>query len=140
MTDLIQVTPGASPWKPTQDATLEAEYQYYDVPTLGVIRQHGADFLFRCFDDSDPVSFWSYTHLTPGEREWLDAANSSDEFEKKVDSLVASQSAVVAMALVEVGILTAEVVAVLTDENAEEVALALAHDLGEKLRRENPEH
>jgi hypothetical protein len=133
--DIVQIAPGAAPWKPTPDSTLQAEYQYYDVPTLGITRQHGVDHLFQCILDLDPVSYWAYTHVTEDERQHLEDAIDADAFTKTLDSIVCDRAAVLAMAMADVGVLAARPVQDLFEVTVDEAMTELAHDLGSTLRR-----
>jgi hypothetical protein len=59
--DQIVVQDGALPWKPTGGSELVETYAYYDQPTLGLIRQAGVPYVFRCVDLIDErLSLWAY--------------------------------------------------------------------------------
>ena len=80
MADEIFVQRRTLPWQPAENNTETiAEYHRYDVPLVGVVRQSGVDYLFRCLvGQAERISFWVYTILHEGEREALDAADYDD--------------------------------------------------------------
>jgi hypothetical protein len=72
MADELQIHTGADPWKPSDDSELIETYGYYDQPTLGLIRQAGQTYVFRCVDVlADRGSMWAYALLTDQEVEQL---------------------------------------------------------------------
>jgi hypothetical protein len=61
MADQIVIQDGAPPWKPSGGSEVEETYGYYDQPTLGLIRQAGLPYVFRCVDlVDDRFSVWAY--------------------------------------------------------------------------------
>lgn len=61
MADQIMIQEGAYPWRPSGDSELVETYAYYDQPTLGLIRQAGLPYVFRCVDlVDDRLSLWAY--------------------------------------------------------------------------------
>src|SRR3546814_6934174 len=48
MRPVISVQRGAVPWQPANDAELVATFNKFNVPTLGVVRQAGVEYLFLC--------------------------------------------------------------------------------------------
>lgn len=68
MADQIVIHVGALPWEPSPDAELVEAYSYYDQPTLGLIRQAGLPYVFRCVDlVDDRFSLWAYALITDEE-------------------------------------------------------------------------
>lgn len=88
MSDLIALDVGRHPWKPTPESELVIEYQHYDIPLTGVIRQGGVEYLFACLDGAeDNVSVWWYTHITLDQRGWLESAATVEEFHERLHSI-----------------------------------------------------
>lgn len=62
MGDYLQVQEGQRPWRPTPEAKLVTTYNFYNVPTAGVLEHHGANYLFFCVEGiAHPASVWVYT-------------------------------------------------------------------------------
>jgi hypothetical protein len=75
MADLIHAQKGFSPWKPSAEAELVKQYQYYDIPLAGIIKQHGVRYFFTCVAGKDaPVNYWFYARVSPGEEKAFDSA------------------------------------------------------------------
>lgn len=75
MTDQVQVLHGAYPWLPTPGSQLTLTLDYWNRPTLGLIRQLGCDFLFSVYGNSDgDVDLWLIVPLTQVERDVVIAA------------------------------------------------------------------
>ncbi|WP_432957674.1 hypothetical protein [Micromonospora haikouensis] len=105
MGDHLQVATGMPPWRPSADSSLVAEYSYFDFPTSGVIEQHGAEFVFRCFAGADEdVSFWMYTLIQTSERHLLESAPSPQDFERILDEIKFHRPVTVAVAIEGIGI------------------------------------
>jgi hypothetical protein len=97
MADEPQIQTGADPWKPSDDSELVETYGYYDQPTLGLIRQHGLTYVFRCLDDmGDQASIWVYALLTDSEVEQL---NETEDLPARLMELTAGKPLTVAFAL-----------------------------------------
>lgn len=132
MADFIAVTPGSSPWRPTAEAELVAEYEYYDVPLCGVVRQHGVDYLFQClFGATEKVSFWMYMLVSDRERRRLEAAESPEAFDRLVWDAEIDRPVVMALALEEVGIVAHRAVAGHDKDAVLEAVTELANELGQ---------
>jgi hypothetical protein len=71
MADQIIIQDGALPWEPSGGSELIETYDYYDQPILGLIRQAGHPYVFRCVDLIDPYSVWAYALLEEKEVERL---------------------------------------------------------------------
>lgn len=85
MSDLIRLGYGARPWQPSPDAELVAEYQFYDIPLSGILRQGGLEYLFLCLDGAEAnVSLWWYTQVTAERRQWLESAPDQQEFNRRL--------------------------------------------------------
>lgn len=75
MVDVINVQMGAVPWTPAPDAELVAEYDRLDIPTIGVVRQAGVEYLFRCASGhGTAVTAWTYGRLEPDRRTAIEQA------------------------------------------------------------------
>jgi hypothetical protein len=98
MADLIEVESGALPWKPAPDSRVVEVYNEYDVPTAGVVQQHGVDFLFECISEGQSrLSVWIYTLVLPDERAHIEQA--------RMDSALHARAGVLAIALEGLGVL-----------------------------------
>lgn len=68
MADLINIVPGRPPWQPGYDTELTDTFDFHDVPLTGIVAQHGIEYLFQCLiGEMEPLSYWLYTILLPGE-------------------------------------------------------------------------
>jgi len=75
MADQIAIQDGALPWKPSGGTELVETYAYYDQPTLGLIRQAGLPYVFRCIDLLDErFSLWAYALVKDEETALLSEA------------------------------------------------------------------
>jgi hypothetical protein len=102
MSDLLQLEPGQKPWKPSSDAELVETFLYNNMPLVGVIRQLGALFLFRCVEGfADETHVWAYARV---DEENLDKLRRSDELWMPLEDLTAGQRFMVALATDEDGI------------------------------------
>jgi hypothetical protein len=72
MADLIAVSEGALPWAPGPEVSLIDVFDRHDVPTCGVVEQHGALHLFECVvGPGRQLSVWLYAPLAPADYELL---------------------------------------------------------------------
>ena len=79
MSDLVALQLRQPPWKPTPDTEVVAEYQYYDVPLTGVIRQGETEYLFSCLDGhDDTLSLWWFVAITPEQRAQIEGCEHPD--------------------------------------------------------------
>jgi hypothetical protein len=75
MADQIAIQDGGQPWKPSGGSELVETYGYYDQPTLGLIRQAGLPYVFRCVDlVDDRFSLWAYALIKDDEAALLSEA------------------------------------------------------------------
>jgi hypothetical protein len=134
--DQIQVVSGAPPWQPTPDSEVVAEYAYHDFPTVGVVRQHGIDYLFRCIAGADEdVSAWFYVLISGDERELLESAPTPEDFERLLEQIPMHHPAVFALAADGVGIFARQATA-WYDEASARAALARLADQAQELARQ----
>lgn len=76
MNDLIEITIGTRPWLPSEDAEAVAEFDRYNFPTCGIVRQRGELFVFDCVDGHVMEgNVWVYAHVSEGEAETLMSAS-----------------------------------------------------------------
>lgn len=69
MSDQINLAIGAAPWKPSADASIEQEYDRYDMPTAGILSQSGCLYLFECIDGAaQQFNFWAYAPIGSQDR------------------------------------------------------------------------
>ncbi len=88
MSDLAVIQHGRPPWEPSTDSELVAEYQHYDVPLVGVIRQGDTEYLFVCVDGQDEVvSLWWFTAIGSEQRAQIEQAESPDEFGRLLEAM-----------------------------------------------------
>ncbi|MGH3441853.1 MAG: hypothetical protein ACRDUY_07395 [Nitriliruptorales bacterium] len=75
MADFIELAVGARPWQPHPDAEVVSQYNYWNMPTLGVVQLHGQTFLFECLLNPEGESHvWRYVHIAESDHETLEAA------------------------------------------------------------------
>lgn len=75
MNDLIEITIGMRPWLPSEDAEAVAEFDRYNFPTCGIIRQRGELFVFDCVDGHVMEgNVWVYAHVSEEEADTLRSA------------------------------------------------------------------
>jgi hypothetical protein len=128
MADVIHIQRGFAPWQPAPDAVLVKEYQYYEMPTRGVIEQHGVRFLFICAPPSDDeLTGWVYFHLSPREEEMLDNAT-PEEFE---NAIVHTGPCVMAFAVDGLGVVRSYVLDELSQVAFNDVADQFSQELGQ---------
>lgn len=103
MADLIHLALGTPPWAPAHDANVVRIYHQYDMPLLGLVRQHSVDYLFRCIaGEVESFNLWSYTTLSADDVEHLEKAAANrdqDEMDDLVEAIALSRSGVVAVAI-----------------------------------------
>ncbi len=88
MSDLAVLQHGRPPWEPSTGSKLVAEYQHYDVPLVGVIRQGDTEYLFVCLDGQDEmVSLWWFTAVSSEQRAQIEDADSPDEYERLLSAM-----------------------------------------------------
>src|SRR5438874_644462 len=110
MHDAIAVKRGAVPWRPADDAELVIEYDRLDVPTIGVVRQAGTEYLFRCVSGhGSTVSFWTYGRIDDAHRARLEAADGAKAFDEAL-AHAAFFPAVITIAVDGFGVVDAETV------------------------------
>ncbi|MCO6007338.1 hypothetical protein NE236_20365 [Actinoallomurus purpureus] len=79
MNDLIKITIGRRPWLPSEDAEAVAEFDRYNFPTCGIIRQRGELFVFDCVDRHVMEgNVWVYAHVSEDEAEMLMSASGAE--------------------------------------------------------------
>lgn len=124
MADRIELELGHAPWRPSSDSELITTYRYYDGPLLGVVRQHGNDYIFSCLAGEDEtLSLWFYAPIT-GEQQVRFAAMTSEEFNEAWPHTPLAGNTVLAFATERLGIVDSEAV---EDSDDPEIA-------GERLR------
>jgi hypothetical protein len=130
MADVLQVQHGAAPWRPAQDAEAVTEFEYYDVPLSGVVRQHNVDYLFLCAEGAtESVSLWLYLHVTDSERDLLAGAETPEEFDGMVDAMELDRPAVLAVAGEGRGILAYRVIPAADEGSVKQALRELAEEL-----------
>jgi hypothetical protein len=108
MNDRVRIQAGAHPWQPSPESELVATYHQYDKPLVGLLRQNGSLFLFRCVEGhADDVSLWVYSAVSEEDVSTIDAV---DDIDAELDRLlsgvplvfaVSSDDAVVGSGLLE---------------------------------------
>lgn len=80
MSDLIRVHLGFSPWRPSEDADLVAQLEYYEIPLRGVVEQHGCFHYFECVQGGlSEVGLWLYIPVSDDRVRDLRRATSAEE-------------------------------------------------------------
>lgn len=103
MADTIHVERWCPPWQPSRDAELIETLNYYDMPLVGIVRQHGVDYLFSCITGhTEPIHSWAYVLLTAGDRERIREA-SPEQLRDIVQELLSTGPMVLAIASDESG-------------------------------------
>lgn len=73
MSDHIALLVGAPPWEPHTEARVTREFNYWGMPTLGVLELHGQQYLFQCLlGANQPLHLWRYVHLDASDLARLD--------------------------------------------------------------------
>ena len=76
MADMIALSHGRPPWAPTEDSVVLAQYRYYDMPLVGVLRQHEREFFFACLEGEDEaLSLWWYAAIDSSLREKIERSD-----------------------------------------------------------------
>jgi hypothetical protein len=107
---MIHVQVGAAPWLPAADAEAVAEYEYaeyeyYEMPLSGVVRQAGVEYFFTCMaGQEENFNFWVYWPITAADREAVESAKSPKDFRSRLLHALGGH-AVVAVASDDYGIL-----------------------------------
>jgi len=102
MADQLAIQDGAHPWKPSGGSELVETYGYYDQPTLGLIRQAGLPYVFRCVDlVDDYYSVWAYALIEDREVAQLSDA---EDLQLALAGVTAGKPLTVALAHEEAGI------------------------------------
>jgi hypothetical protein len=102
MADQIAIEVGARPWEPTAESEVVETYAYYDQPILGLIRQSGHPYVFRCVDlVGDRYSVWAYVLIEDREVARLDEA---DDLNDALTEVTAGKPFTVALVDEAVGI------------------------------------
>jgi hypothetical protein len=84
--DLIEITIGARPWLPSDDAESVAEFDRYDFPTCGLIRQGDGLFVFDCVEGHlMEGNVWMYARVSADEAEVLQRA-AGEDLERALDA------------------------------------------------------
>jgi hypothetical protein len=102
MADQIVIQDGALPWKPSGGSELVETYGYYDQPILGLIRQAGLPYVFRCVDLIDHrYSVWAYALINDRE---VGRLSEAEDLQLALAEVTAGKPFTVALADEEAGI------------------------------------
>ncbi len=97
MSDQIAIEQGRQPWLPAGNAELVATLHHYDMPLVGVIRQAGYLYLFRCIEGHIEASnLWAYTRLDRNELASL-RQTSPDDLDATLDHLSDGRPTILAL-------------------------------------------
>lgn len=95
MSDAISIRTHAFPWSPTPGTELVTEYDRYDIPLMGHLRQDGVDYIFWCIDGATTdVSLWAYAWVSEDELATLEEA---EDFDDAFAQVAAGRPVVVAL-------------------------------------------
>ncbi|HEY9564766.1 MAG TPA: hypothetical protein VIR30_13450 [Nocardioides sp.] len=110
MRPVISVQRGAVPWQPANDAELVATFNKFNVPTIGVVRQDGVEYLFRCVSGhGSVVTAWTYGRLDHDRRAAIEAAEGREAIDAALRS-AARFPAVLAIVAEGFGIVASETI------------------------------
>lgn len=85
MSDQVILSSGARPWLPTADTEAVEMLSYYDGPLIGIFRQHGVAYLFRCLGgELAAANLWLYSPLTEADVSAI-LASEGTEFDSLLD-------------------------------------------------------
>jgi hypothetical protein len=102
MADQIAFQDGALPWKPSGGSELVETYAYYDQPTIGLIRQAGVLYVFRCVDlVDDRLSLWAYALIKDEEAALL---SETEDLPRALAEVTAGKPFTIALADEKAGI------------------------------------
>lgn len=105
MSDRIEIAEGAAPWQPTEDSELVLELHRYDMPLLGVLRQHGTFYLFECLWGAvGPASVWAYQRIEDRDVDRLSTTDELNRSRALVDELLGADEVSVAFATESEGV------------------------------------
>ena len=128
MSGQVAIEQGRQPWLPSRDAEEVLVLHRYDMPLIGVIRQDGDHYLYRCIEgQTDASHLWAYSALREDELEALSEA-SPEALDQAVDAAASDRPVVVALAHDGTGITASAIVA--TPQRYE----SLVHAAGSALR------
>lgn len=92
MSNLIEISIGARPWLPSENAEAVAEFDRYDIPTCGLVRQDGKLFVFDCAEGHlMEGNVWIYAYVSDDEAGDLEGA-AGEEFIELLESIFRSRS------------------------------------------------
>lgn len=111
MSRQVAIEQGRQPWLPSRDAEEVLVLHRYDMPLIGVVRQDGDLYLYRCIEGhTDASHLWAYTALQEDELEALSKA-SPEGLDDAIEAAAAGRPAVVALAHDGTGITASALVA-----------------------------
>ena len=98
MSDQIQLEVGAAPWKGSSDATPGVVFDFYDMPLVGQLTQHGVQFVFQCLAGTvDKSNLWLYAPIGDAELDKLKELD-GPAFDDRLDEIMLSRPVTVAIA------------------------------------------
>ena len=111
MSGQVAIEQGRQPWLPSRDAEEVLVLHRYDMPLIGVIRQDGDLYLYRCIEGQTEAShLWAYSAL--GQDELVALSEASPEgLDQAVEAAAAARPVVVALAHDDTGITASALVA-----------------------------
>jgi hypothetical protein len=119
--DYIAVASRYPAWAPAPEVELGPVLHRFTIPLLGIVGQHGVQYLYRCLaGQADEFNLWSYTLLHDAEAERVRSA-SSDDIADVLKEVTSGRGCVVAFASAEHGIGLSEIY---------EQGLAYGEDIG----------
>lgn len=85
MSDHIELQIGAAPWQPDGNTSIIEELDRYNVPTMGILEQHGVMYCFELIEGHvQDMNVWIYTPLSKVEAKELCRASGQE-----IDTLLA---------------------------------------------------
>lgn len=132
MGDYLQIQEGLRPWCPAPEANVVTTYNFYDVPTSGVLEHHGSKYVFLCVEGvAHPASIWTYTFADDSELAALDEIP-GEELYDAVLAFMADRPSMVAIALEGPGVIAATY----QEPRSDAPAMGLVHETVDALLRD----
>lgn len=101
MSDQMHLDIDERPWLGSSDATPGEVFDRYNMPTCGLLKLDGMDYLFQCVEGvATDANVWVYAPLTHFEAAILIDAE-GDEFEQHVLGILSGRPVTVALALAD---------------------------------------
>lgn len=99
MSDVIELERARAPWAPSESADEVVVLDRYDMPLVGLLRQHGAIFVYACAAGEElATNVWAYAHVAEDEAQLLVDESGSPDFDELLSGAFHNRHVVVALA------------------------------------------